>query len=59
LAISIIAGSATPSDARMIWKPSVNAIWLLAAVSVDASISADAFAAGGRSSRPRSSRPPR
>ena len=29
-------GSATPSDARMMWKPSVNAIWLLAASSVEA-----------------------
>ena len=34
LAISMIAGSATPSDARMMWNPSVNAIWLRAASSV-------------------------
>src|SRR4051794_33847737 len=27
----MIAGRATPSDARMMWKPSVNAIWLRAA----------------------------
>ena len=37
LAISMIAGNATPIDARMMWKPSVNAIWLLAAVSSEAS----------------------
>ena len=29
----MIAGNATPSDARMMWKPSVNAIWLRAASS--------------------------
>jgi len=39
LAISMIAGNATPSDARMMWNPSVNAIWLRAAWSVVASIS--------------------
>src|SRR3954452_20481829 len=31
------AGKATPSDARMMWKPSVNAIWLRAASSCEAS----------------------
>src|SRR4051812_11651609 len=36
-AITIIAGKATPSDARMMWNPSVNAIWLRAASTVDAS----------------------
>src|SRR4051794_30678648 len=29
-AMSMIAGNATPTDARMMWKPSVNAIWLRA-----------------------------
>src|SRR3954453_23863544 len=33
----MIAGNATPSDARMMWKPSVNAIWLRAASSWEAS----------------------
>ena len=32
----MIAGNATPSDARMMWKPSVNAIWLRAASRFDA-----------------------
>ena len=32
----MIAGNATPSDARMMWKPSVNAIWLRAAASCEA-----------------------
>ena len=36
----MIAGNATPSDARMMWKPSVNAIWLRAAVSCEANWSA-------------------
>src|SRR3954454_5360170 len=31
------AGKATPTDARMMWKPSVNAIWLRAASSCAAS----------------------
>jgi len=31
LAINIIAGNATPTDARMMWNPSVKAIWLRAA----------------------------
>jgi len=39
LAINIIAGSATPSDARMMWNPSVNAIWLRAAVRLEARVS--------------------
>src|SRR3954453_4519425 len=30
------AGNATPSDAMMMWKPSVNAIWLRAASAVEA-----------------------
>jgi len=30
-AISMIAGKATPKQAMMMWKPSVNAIWYLAA----------------------------
>src|SRR3954453_14940482 len=34
--MSMIAGNATPSDARMMWKPSVNAIWLRAASSCEA-----------------------
>src|SRR3954452_18022106 len=34
LAISMSAGNATPSEARTIWNPSVNAIWLRAASSV-------------------------
>src|SRR3954447_3644903 len=38
------AGNATPSDARMMWKPSVNAIWLRAASSCDA---AEAAATSG------------
>src|SRR3954454_14338447 len=33
----MIAGNATPSDARMMWNPSVNAIWLRAASSWEAS----------------------
>src|SRR3954447_24171722 len=36
MAISISAGRATPSDARTMWKPSVNAIWLRAASRLDA-----------------------
>src|SRR3954451_6504940 len=32
------AGKATPADARMMWKPSVNGIWLRAASSCEASI---------------------
>ena len=32
----MIAGSATPTDARMMWNPSVNAIWLRAASSCEA-----------------------
>src|SRR4051794_8594784 len=36
--MSISAGNATPIDARMMWKPSVNAIWLRAASSCEASI---------------------
>src|SRR3954468_8227366 len=32
----MIAGNATPIDARMMWKPSVNAIWLRAGSSCDA-----------------------
>src|SRR5215213_9821562 len=32
----MIAGKATPIDARMMWKPSVKAIWLRAASSVEA-----------------------
>src|SRR3954465_5303177 len=32
----MIAGNATPSDARTMWKPSVNAIWLRAASSCEA-----------------------
>src|SRR3954449_3341017 len=32
----MIAGNATPSDARMMWKPSVNAIWLRAASTCEA-----------------------
>src|SRR3954451_24099791 len=32
----MIAGNATPSDARMMWKPSVKAIWLRAASRLDA-----------------------
>ena len=35
LAISIIAGKATPMQARMMWNPSVNAIWLRAGSSSD------------------------
>src|SRR4051794_23087032 len=34
--MSIIAGKPTPTDARMMWKPSVNAIWLRAASSWEA-----------------------
>src|SRR3954453_20983288 len=34
----MIAGNATPSDARMMWKPSVKAIWLRAASSCAASV---------------------
>src|SRR6185436_2597685 len=34
--MSIIAGKPTPREARMMWKPSVNAIWLRAASSSDA-----------------------
>src|SRR3954453_17154248 len=37
LAISISAGNATPTDARMMWKASVNAIWLRAASSCEVS----------------------
>src|SRR3954452_10283185 len=33
----MMAGKATPRDARMMWKPSVNAIWLRAASRVEAS----------------------
>src|SRR5215207_9211817 len=32
----MIAGNATPTDARMMWNPSVNAIWLRAAPRFDA-----------------------
>src|SRR3954462_4972975 len=48
------AGNATPSDAITMWKPSVNAIWLRAASSADASgsvevtIPAAPWSAGGR-----------
>src|SRR5215212_6205198 len=41
------AGKATPTDARMMWKPSVNAIWLRAASSCEASITTT----GGSASR--------
>ena len=34
-AISMIAGKATPMQARMMWNPSVNAIWLRAASRFD------------------------
>src|SRR4051812_30078538 len=45
-AISIIAGSATPSDARMMWNPSVNAIWLRAAPRLEARVSVAAAPLG-------------
>src|SRR4051794_10484671 len=35
----MIAGSATPTDARMMWNPSVNAIWLRARSRFDANVS--------------------
>jgi hypothetical protein len=35
----MIAGSATPTDARMMWNPSVKAIWLRAQSRFDANVS--------------------
>src|SRR4051794_4810473 len=35
----MIAGSATPTDARMMWNPSVKAIWLRAHSRFDANVS--------------------
>src|SRR4051812_1445249 len=47
----MIAGNATPSDARMMWNPSVNAIWLRAASSCEPIVRSLALAARWASSR--------
>src|SRR3954451_7522150 len=44
--MSMSAGSATPSEARMMWNPSVNAIWLRAAPRLEARVSVPAVPLG-------------
>ena len=45
-AISVMAGKATPRQARMMWKPSVKAIWLRAGSSSGESASRPSTSAG-------------